>query len=407
MRICFFNDSLGVGGPEIWAADAARAMAQRGHHVLIGCPSGSWMEQAAESAGLALFDYPYEPEFEHNLRWQLTEAIVEHQIDLICCGIPGGRPAAPLLHRAVREAGRGAVVLRLGVAPGQGALSPQQVGIELDSIRGIQAVSTDIRTRLLALFPSLDADRVQVHYNGVDLERFRTPDPAGATHVRKRLGLPERGPLVACIGRLDPVKNHALLVQAAPRVLDRFPNAAFVVAGDGAHKSDLLQLASNLGVAEKVHFTGFVDDVPGLLAAVDILAHPSRSEGVPNALIEAMAACLPVVATNVGGIPEVVVSEGGSDDTGLLIEPGDAESLALALCRLLKDDALREELGRRGRRRVMEQFDRDACLARLIAWFETMANEGPVGAPADPPALEELPDLYYARGCTLLNPAAN
>ncbi len=195
----------------------------------------------------------------------------------------------------------------------------------------------------------LDPGRITVVYNGVETARFAdAPERAAA---RGALGLPLDAPLVALVGRLCAQKGQEELLRAAPSILRRHPSARLVLAGEAdepATEARLRSLAAELGVAQAVHFAGFVADVPALYAAADLVVAPSRWEGFGLALVEAMAAGRPIVATRAGAIPEVV-AEG---ETALLVAPGDPAALAEAVAGLLADPVALAELGRRGRERA-------------------------------------------------------
>lgn len=186
--------------------------------------------------------------------------------------------------------------------------------------------------------------------NGIDMRRFPAPLP--------RL----KGRRVVMVANLRPGKGHEILLQAAAAVLRRFPDTQFTIAGDGPRRTELQRMAAMLGVDRAVTFLGHRTDVPGLLREHDVFAFPSFMEAAPNAVMEAMAAGLPVVATRVGGIPEVVQHE----ETGLLTEAGDAEGLAAALLRVLADDGLAGQVAAAGRRLVETRHS----LERMTREFE-------------------------------------
>ncbi len=156
------------------------------------------------------------------------------------------------------------------------------------------------------------------------------------------------------------------LLLAAPRVLERHANARFLVAGDGDQRQRLIELRDHLGLSDRVHFLGHVEDVPSLLAASDILCHPSLAEGLPNAIVEAMASGVPVVASSVGGVPDVVSHE----DTGLLVPPHDIKAIAGSVNRLLGAPDLGARLAANGRRVARERFDLQRNLELLVAQLE-------------------------------------
>jgi glycosyltransferase involved in cell wall biosynthesis len=197
------------------------------------------------------------------------------------------------------------------------------------------------------------AEKISVVPNGRDLSVFR---PGGArSRVRKELGLGDAVPLVGVVGRLEPQKGHAVLLEAWPSVLRDLPDARLLVVGDGRLRERLDQRARDLRVADSVIFTGFRADVPRLLDAVDVVTLPSLSEGMPLAAIEASAMARPVVATAVDGTPEVI----RDGRTGRLVPPGDPAALARALLALLRDPEAARRMGRAGRDYVLDRFTLD------------------------------------------------
>jgi glycosyltransferase involved in cell wall biosynthesis len=195
------------------------------------------------------------------------------------------------------------------------------------------------------------AEKVVVVPNGRDLSTFRPG--AGRDAVRKELGLDRAVPLVGVVGRLEPQKGHAYLLEAWPSVLAEFPDARLLIVGDGSLRSRLQTRAHELAVADRIIFAGFRADVPRVLDAIDVLCLPSLYEGMPLTAIEASAMARPVVATNVDGTPEVV-RDGHS---GRLVPPADPAALARALCDVLRDPEQARRMGQAGRELVLERFD--------------------------------------------------
>jgi glycosyltransferase involved in cell wall biosynthesis len=199
----------------------------------------------------------------------------------------------------------------------------------------------------------LDPAKVRVVENGVDVAAIDAARPGKA--VRRELGLPEGVPVIGLVARLDHWgKGHRELFEAMAFLMERHPVRALIVGG-GRRMEEVRQSAESLGLGGVVHFLGPRPDVPDLLNAMDIFVLPSSSEGLSLALLEAMAAGLPVIATAVGGTPEVVTD----GENGLLIPPRDAGSLAAALERLLTDPAGAQRLGATARAHVREHYSLD------------------------------------------------
>src|SRR5438094_394330 len=183
--------------------------------------------------------------------------------------------------------------------------------------------------------------------NGIDLESF---DALAAQGLKAPLPVPDDMPTVAVIGNLWPVKGHRTLVEAVAQLPPELHGVRFLCAGEGPERRWLEQRITELGLRERVFLLGHRLDVPAILARSQAACLCSSAEGLSNALMEAMAARLPVVATDVGGNPELVA------DNGFLIPYGDPRPLAQALTRLLRDPAAAREMGRRGRQRVEQEL---------------------------------------------------
>jgi len=215
--------------------------------------------------------------------------------------------------------------------------------------REVVTVSSDLKQHLVAEgFPT---SKVNVIYNGIDVGPL--PDAALRTRVRRDLGIDDTTVVIGSVARLDPVKDLQNLIQAAARIRDRAALAVLVI-GDGAERAALEQSARDLGADRIVRFLGHREDARDLLAGCDLYANSSISEGISLTILEAMAAGLPVVATRVGGTPEIV------DETcGRLVPSRDPATLGETLASLAADAALRQQLGREARTRVERRFTLD------------------------------------------------
>jgi glycosyltransferase involved in cell wall biosynthesis len=230
------------------------------------------------------------------------------------------------------------------------------------------AVSQGVKDYLISEI-GLEPGKVRVVANGVDVAAMDAGRPGPL--VRRDLGLPEAAPLLGLVGRLDHWgKGHRELFAAMASLKERYLLHALIIGG-GRRESEVRQAAASLGLEDAVHFLGPRRDIPDLLHALDIFVLPSHSEGVSLALLEAMAAGLPVVATAVGGLPEVVTD----GVTGLLVSPKDPEALADALARLLSDPAWAAQLGQNARRHVRENFSLDRLGREINDIYATLADQ--------------------------------
>ena len=225
-----------------------------------------------------------------------------------------------------------------------------------------EAVKADV-VRQERVAPSM----VRVIYNGIDpsLHENRT-----TSESRAALGIPDGGLVISVVARLFDYKGHEFFLRACCEISRRWPATTFLLIGDGPLRGRLEELARTFGLEQNVRFLGTRSDVPELLALTDVVVLPSLEEGFPNAVLEAMAAGKPVVATRVGGIPEAIVDE----KTGLLVPAGDAASLAAAIGRLMEDPGRRTFMGAAGRQRVHERFGLSKMVAEMEALYEERLN---------------------------------
>ena len=208
--------------------------------------------------------------------------------------------------------------------------------------------------------------------SGVPTRAVRAAAPPRA-EARAGLGLSPAAFVIAGVGRLVPVKGFDLLVTALAEVAARVPSTHVVLIGSGAEQEALRARASELGVADRLHITGSVTDVAARLAAADVLAAPSRNEGMGRVLVEAMALGLPVVGTRAGGIAEVI-----DEECGLLVPPDDASALAEALVELGLDVARRAKMGAAARPRA-EAFSTTVAAAALQAVYDGLVRSRRLG----------------------------
>jgi glycosyltransferase involved in cell wall biosynthesis len=215
-----------------------------------------------------------------------------------------------------------------------------------------------------------DAARVRRVYHGLETPDTSELERAGLA-IRASLGVRPEDFLVGNVGRLTPQKGQRHLIEAMPYLLERVPGSHAVIAGGGELLEYLNDLAAELGVGERVHVLGARRDVPALMHALDAFAMPSIWEGFGLVLLEAMAAGLPIVASRVATIPEVVLD----GETGLLVQASDEVALASALAMLAGNRALRERLGQAGRERLRRQFSLDKMVGDTELLYRELVEE--------------------------------
>lgn len=257
--------------------------------------------------------------------------------------------------------------------PGTNTMAPQKaaqrwaLGLALQRAQRVIAVSEALRRDLVVAYPETLEKCVTIP-NGIETQ---APPSRQAAEIRAELGLPVEGRLVGMVARLARQKGIGDFIRAAKGVLDSYPSVAFVLAGDGPLMGEARELRAELGIEAHLHFVGRVEWARELISALDVLVISSLSEGSSLVGMEAMALGKPVVATAVGGVPEVVAD----GQTGILVQPGDPAALAAAVVEVLSDPARAEEMGERGRQRAAAHFDIVEMLERTKAVYADLVRE--------------------------------
>jgi glycosyltransferase involved in cell wall biosynthesis len=216
-------------------------------------------------------------------------------------------------------------------------------------VSGFIAVSDQVGRVMVEVIGPID-DKITVICNGVDTKRYG--QAVDRTLVRSQLGLEANTRLIAMVGTLKKVKGHRYLIEAIASIVPRYPDLHVLFIGDGDLREELQAQVKRLILDDHIHFLGKRHDVPELLAASDLFVLPSLWEGLPMSLLEAMAAGLPIVATEVSGTVQVMIP----NKTGILVPPGDSQRLAQAIEQLLSDTTRAQVMGAAAKRRVETEF---------------------------------------------------
>lgn len=213
---------------------------------------------------------------------------------------------------------------------------------------------------------NIDADKVFVCFRGVDTELFKPENDQG--EFRKALGVSEGETLILYVGRLDLVKGVNYLLQAAKEILATYNNIKFLIVGDGSLRPEYERLAQPL--SSNIIFTGWRKDIPQLMKMANIFVLPSLSEGAPNVIMEASASGLPVIATNVGEISQLVAD----GETGILVKPKDANALVKVIERLIDNPLLAKKMGEAGRRRMEQNYSWEIICGKLEKAYQAVID---------------------------------
>ena len=359
MNILFIN-SIGrrkFGGGEKWMVNAAKGLSDAGHKVFVAGLKDSELLQAAGRAGLPTRSFGVAGDISPLATWRIARFLKLHAIDVLVCNLNKDVRVAGLAARLVRTP---AVIARHGV---QLCGKKNRHRFTLTRLAdGILTNTESIREAYTGYgwFPE---GFVDVVYNGVE-------DKAGVPAHDFSTEYPGKK-IVLSAGRLAEQKGFSVLIRAVAIVLRTHDDAVFLVAGKGGLESSLKAQVRNAGLEDRFRFLGFLPDLDPYLKGCDLFVLASLFEGMPNAVMEAMAAGKAVVATDVNGARELM--EDGA--TGLIVPPRDPETLAAAVGRLLDDPSLREAMGRRALERVRGKFTVPGMVSRLERVFARKVEE--------------------------------
>jgi len=373
-NVLFIIDSFEQGGSERQALQLLRQLHESGQVcVRLACLQDRGLLKAeAEQLALGeIREYPLTSFYDLNFARQLRRFIAylkQNQIDVVHthCFYTNifGMAGAYLARVPARFTSKGET---------DGFRSAMQKRAERMSFRLAHRVIANclvVQNQLIR--EGVNPKRIIQHYNGLDLDRFSARGDFMRADVLARFGLPSKRRLITIVANLrNQVKDHPLFLRAAARVHATVPDAAFVIAGEGELMPSLRQLAIDLGIAEDVHFLGRCDDVASLLRASNVGVLSSKAEGFANAILEYMAAGLPVVATDVGGAREAIV-EG---ETGFIVSSGDDEKMAERIVQILSDDVRARTMGARGTAIVFEKFGKEHHLRNTLELYDELLSQ--------------------------------
>ena len=224
----------------------------------------------------------------------------------------------------------------------------------------VTAISSATRYALVA-FENFPGNKIKVIYNGIDDSRYLIPKDE---NLEKSLGTNEEHPILGTVARLDSIKNQTMMIRALKIIHQRYPKTFLIIVGDGPERETLESIVKELQLTSRVIFAGFREDAHLFYKIMDIFLLTSFSEGTAITLLEAMAAGLPCIATNVGGNPEIVVDK----ETGFLVTNDDAHDLAEKICILLDNEDAMTKMGKAARRR----FEQNYTIDKMVEAYERL-----------------------------------
>jgi|SRR3989344_1229939 len=356
INILYVIGQLGIGGAEKQALELIKGIDKRKFNVILCCLNNNSIDLAKELEKyckviilkkILPIDFTRIP--------RLIKIIRKYKIDIVHNDLSTANIWGTIAGKIEKKK----VIVCLEVLPPY-----RRYDLVIDKAITLFAdkIITYSKTNMEFFRKKLDFDKKKgcILYNGVDLKRFYV----------KRVKYIKKDFIVGIVANLSKVKNHQMFLKAAKLVLDKFPKTKFWIIGDGPEKKRLVELSKKLIINKNIVFFGLISNIPKILGKMDIFAMTSYSEGLPNALMEAMASGLPVVATNVGGIPELI-SDG---EEGFLVETGDYKGLADKLIILIKKRKLNYVMGKKAKQKI-KQFSIDKKVKNLQQIYIDLAEK--------------------------------
>lgn len=345
--VLFLSTSSGPGGAERVINNLAASLDPKRYRPVLCLFRSGWLQERSESRGIRTFIIPTHGIADWRWAFQFRRLLRQERVDLI--------------HAHEFDANvQGAFVAAMSRIPLVATVHGKHYFWEklrrrlayrwVSRRATMVAVSEDLKNFIVEKV-GVCPERITVLYNGVDVSHPPTTQ-FDVDACRREFGLPEKDQIVGVVGNLYPVKGHQYLIEGIPAVLKKCPDTSFIFAGRGQLEMELKDQVHRLGLSERVRFLGLRQDIPTILAMLDVFVLPSLSEGLSMAILEAMMAKKPVIATRVGGNPEIVLD----GETGFLVPPKDSQALAESLATLLLNRDQATQFAERGKRRAEGLF---------------------------------------------------
>ncbi len=360
MKVLHIVLSLEPGGLEKMTILLARSLQGKGVQTVLATLSHEGaLQKEAEEQGVWVANFPKKDGFDFRVVWRLAGFIRKNRFDVVHT-----HNLAPLLYGtpAGRLAGCATVNTRHGRA---GLIAPSLVW---GMTQKVITVSEDAKRQLLKN-NRIRESKVEVIYNAIDTGRFaNSPQTDARQSYRRLFNWKDDEYVFGMIARLSPEKDHETLIRAFRNVAGECPCARLAIVGSGPLLNDLESMARDSGVRDRIDFMGYRREIPFLLSAMDCVVLSTKQEGVSITLLEAMAAARPVIATKVGGNPEVIVD----GETGLLTPAGDHEALAESMINVMRNPDYASGLGHAARQRARRMFHLDQMAEKYLRVYHSI-----------------------------------
>ncbi len=364
MNILYLTTHLNVGGISSYVLTLAGGLRKRGHNVYIASSGGELLANFSRE-GIIFIPIPIKTKCEISPKillslFKLLKFVKEKDIQIIHSHTRVTQVLGCLLQRYSH---------RTHVSTCHGFFKKRFFRRIFASWGDkVIAISESVKEHLIKDF-KVSEENVRLIYSGIDLEKFRTQDSRLKTQTKRELGLKE-GPVIGIIARLSDIKGHIYLIEAMKSVLAKIPGAQLLIVGEGKMKKELINLSKTLGIEKNVFFIPNTENTALMLSVIDIFVMPSLKEGLGLGLMEAMAAGLAVIGSDVGGIRNLI----RDGYTGSLVKPADARELSSAIIGLLTDKKKAEYLGHNARIFIQHNFPQEKMVLETQKLYSECLN---------------------------------
>ena len=366
MRILQINSSQNWGGGEVHVFLLCNELAHRGYPVTLAARPGSIIINKFRAANLPVLECSLRGAVDFNSAKQLAVYCAQNQINILHAHLARDYWIARMVK--IINPDIHLIFTRHLTRPIKADFLHKWLFKEVDKL----IVVSEAVKRSLVGQNLLPLNKIAKIYNGIDTERFKNAIPTG---LRCTLGIDPQIRLIGIVGEVSPHKGQEILIRSFPLVIAKDPNINLIIIGsdfkEGKYIEDLKVLAQSLGVRDRVFFLGFREDIPNLIKDLDILVLASKNESFGLTIVEGMAAGIPVIVTNTGGVSEIVID----NETGLLVEPNQPVALANAILYLLANPQLAKKLGQAGQKRATDYFSLNLMVEKTIEVYHEVLEE--------------------------------
>lgn len=340
------NGGKGWGGIESHCVTLTLNLLKKGHRVIIGCPFQGQVREHAEKLGLPMANITVVNSVDIFAVWEIRRMVLEKKIQVVIANL--GKEYWPAAV-AAKWSGVKVVFVRHQLD----YLKKVTVWLIANQVDRVVADSGAVKEKLIA--SGVSPEKIETIHIGIELDKFN-PNTVDRAEARKEWGIGENELVIGNAGKLDPGKGVLDLLNAMEKVIGKYPHARLLFVGEGPCRDELEKRAEILKIKEKIIFAGLRKDMVKMYATMDIFVLPSYREGLPMSVMEAMSMEKPVIATTVGGIPELIHSE----KNGLLVPPRDGGKLVEAIFRYVEDRKFAKKTAAEGRKTIETDFSGQA-----------------------------------------------